>query len=238
MDKPLTQPDSGPPSTAVQDYLKTIHALGGVEQRVLPIDIAQKLDVTAPSVSGMLRRLADAGWIEYQPGKGAQLNEAGKAEARRVIRRHRLVELFLTRVLGLDLSEVDQEAEALEHAISPRLEQALATYLGEPDEDCHGHPIPSANGELVTRSLKPLVSFKVGQTALIREVRDDNPARLKRWIELGLVPGTQVLIVNREDVLDLFEIKIGNRSFPMSGQALTGLLGEFSDSNHKGANKT
>jgi len=219
--------DSGPPSTAVQDYLKTIHALGGVDQRVLPNEIAQALKVTAPSVSGMLRRMADSGWIEYQPGRGAQLSEAGRAEARRVIRRHRLVELFLTKVLGLDLSEVDQEAEALEHAISPRLEQALATYLGEPDEDCHGHPIPSANGELVTRSLQPLVAFRVGQTVLIREVRDDNPARLKRWMELGLIPGVSVQVIKQEEVLELFEIQVGEKLVTLSGHALAGLLGEL-----------
>ena len=229
MEKPLNISDHVTPSTAVQDYLKTIHALGGVDERVSPNDIALKLNVTAPSVSGMLRRLADGGWIEYQPGKGAQLSEKGKNEARRVIRRHRLVELFLTRVLGLDLSEVDQEAEALEHAISPRLEEALANYLGEPDEDCHGHPIPSVNGELVTRSLKPLTSFRPGQTVLIREVRDDNPARLKRWMELGLIPGTQVQFVKREDVLDLYEIEAKGRVMHLPGLALSGLMGEPSN---------
>ncbi len=227
MQNAVISSDSGPPSTAVQDYLKTIHALGGVDQRVLPIEIAQTLKVTAPSVTGMLRRLAEAGWIEYQPGRGAQLSETGKAEARRVIRRHRLVELFLTKVLGLDLSEVDQEAEALEHAISPRLEQALASYLGEPDEDCHGHPIPTAAGELVTRSFQPLVDFQVGQSVLIREVRDDNPARLKRWMELGLVPGVSVRIAKQEEVLDLFEIQVEDRLVTLSGHALAGLLGEL-----------
>lgn len=227
MQNAVVSSDSGAPSTAVQDYLKTIHALGGVDQRVLPNEIALALQVTAPSVSGMLRRLADGGWIEYQPGRGAQLSETGRAEARRVIRRHRLVELFLTKVLGLDLSEVDQEAEALEHAISPRLEQALATYLGEPDEDCHGHPIPSATGELVTRSFQPLVGFRVGQIVLIREVRDDNPARLKRWIELGLIPGASVQIIKQEEVLDLFEIQVGERQITLSGHALAGLLGEL-----------
>src|SRR6266581_3552274 len=112
------------PSRAVQDYLKAIHARGGAERTVSPQELAERLQVRAPSVTGMLKRLADAGWIDYEPGRGARLTRAGIAEARRVIRRHRLVELFLTRVLGLDWSEVDTEAEALEHAISPRLEQA------------------------------------------------------------------------------------------------------------------
>src|SRR5215831_18885971 len=102
------------PTRAVQDYLKTIHRLGGAEGVVSPIEIADRLAVRAPSVTGMLKRLAEAGWISYEPGHGARLTERGISEARRVIRRHRLVELFLTRVLGLDWSEVDAEAEALE----------------------------------------------------------------------------------------------------------------------------
>src|SRR5437764_611290 len=147
------------PSRAVQDYLKTIHRLGGAEETVSPVDIAARLSVRAPSVTGMLKRLAEAGWISYEPGCGARLTEQGVAEARRVIRRHRLVELFLTRVLGLDWSEVDAEAEALEHAISPRLEEALAKHLGEPLEDPHGHPIPTSEGELTRRDLRELSDF-------------------------------------------------------------------------------
>src|SRR5262249_14237706 len=118
------------PTHAVQDYLKAIHSLGGDEALVSPSEMAERLKVRAPSVTGMLKRLAKAGWIHYEANRGAQLTPQGVAEARRVIRRHRLVELFLTRVLGLDWSEVDAEAEALEHAISPRLEQALAAHLG------------------------------------------------------------------------------------------------------------
>ncbi len=94
-----------------------------------------------------------------------------------MIRRHRLVELFLTRVLGLDWSEVDAEAEALEHAISPRLEAAIATHLGEPLEDPHGHPIPSSTGELRQRDLKRLSEFRAGEVIVIREVADDNSER-------------------------------------------------------------
>src|SRR6516225_7157985 len=169
------------PTQAVQDYLKAIHSLGGAEEMVSPLAMADRLGVRAPSVTGMLRRLAEAGWILYEPGRGARLTAAGITEARRVIRRHRLVELFLTRVLGLDWSEVDAEAEALEHAISPRLEQALAAHLGEPLEDPHGHPIPTSAGELTRRTLHDLADAPPGQSFVIREVRDDNPERLRRW---------------------------------------------------------
>src|SRR5438874_13308967 len=157
------------PSQAVQDYLKAIHSLGGADAVVSPVHIADRLGVRAPSVTGMLKRLADAHWISYEPGRGAQLTPQGIAEARRVIRRHRLLELFLTRVLGLDWSEVDAEAEALEHAISPRLEQAIAAHLGEPLEDPHGHLIPTPEGSLAQRQLKALHQCAAGERVIIRE---------------------------------------------------------------------
>ena len=132
------------PSEAVQDYLKAIHRLGGGDEVVSPDEIADGAGGQGP-----------VGHRHAEAARGRRLDHlhaevparssppAGLAEALRVIRRHRLVELFLTRVLGLDWSEVDAEAEALEHAISPRLEQAIADHLGEPLEDPHGHPIPS-----------------------------------------------------------------------------------------------
>jgi DtxR family transcriptional regulator, Mn-dependent transcriptional regulator len=211
---------------AVQDYLKAIHQLGGADRLVSPIEIAVRLAVRASSVTGMLKRLAESDWISYEPGRGARLTEQGIAEARRVIRRHRLVELFLTRVLGLDWSEVDTEAEALEHAISPRLEQALAAYLGEPVEDPHGHPIPTREGALTQRSLERLCDFGTGQRVLIREAQDDNPQRLRRWRELGLIPGATVRILRYEPLDNLFEVQVGEGVVRLGPEALAGLRGE------------
>ncbi len=214
-------------SHAVQDYLKAIHRLGGAERIVTPVDIAARLGVRAPSVTGMLKRLAEAGWISYVPGHGARLTEQGLVEARRVVRRHRLVELFLTRALGLDWSEVDAEAEALEHAISPRLEQALAAYLGEPSLDPHGHPIPTREGMLLQRDLQPLCDFQAGQRIIIREVQDDHPERLRRWQELGLVPGTVVRLVSYQPLDHLFEVEVGSRIHLLGREGLAGLRGEL-----------
>ena len=214
------------PSTAVQDYLKALHRLGGTDRIVMPSELAAEMGVKAPSVTGMLKRLKEAGWITYTTHKGAHLTPAGLTEALRVIRRHRLVELFLTRVLGLDWSEVDAEAEALEHAISPRLEQAIAAHLGEPLEDPHGHPIPSSTGELQHRKLSPLCDFRAGQTVLVREAQDDNPARLRHWQELGLIPGALVRIVTYEQLDDLFEVVVGDRLIRLGSEGLAGLRGE------------
>jgi DtxR family Mn-dependent transcriptional regulator len=193
---------------------------------VSPADIATRLEVRAPSVTGMLKRLAEAGWIHYESGRGARLTATGLAEALRVVRRHRLVELFLTRVLGLDWSEVDAEAEALEHAISPRLEQALAAYLGEPLEDPHGHPIPTPEGEMTQRLLRPLCDFPLQQTVIIREVQDDHPERLRRWQELGLVPGARARLLSHQKLDNLFEVEVAGKVVILSQSGLLGLLGE------------
>lgn len=214
------------PSQAVQDYLKAIHHLGGAAGVVLPHQIAAALGVKAPSVTGMLRRLAEAGWITYAPKDGATLTPAGEAEALRVIRRHRLVELLLHQVLKLDWSEVDAEAEALEHAISPRLEQAIADHLGEPLEDPHGHPIPSRTGELRRRELRRLSEFRDGDTVVVREAQDDNPARLRHWHAHGLTPGAVVHVRHYQPLDDLFEVEVGGRLIRLGSEGLSGLRGE------------
>jgi DtxR family Mn-dependent transcriptional regulator len=136
------------------------------------------------------------------------------------------VELFLNRVLGLDWSEVDAEAEALEHAISPRLEQAIAAHLGEPLEDPHGHLIPTREGMLTQRELQRLCDFRAGQRVVIREAQDDHPGRLRRWQELGLVPGATVEIVHFEPLDNLFEVRVGKELVRLGPEALAGLRGE------------
>lgn len=223
-------------SAAVQDYLKAIHSLGGAEGVVSPVKIVERLGVRAPSVTGMLKRLAEAGLIQYEPGQGAQLTARGTTEARSVIRRHRLLELFLTQVLGLDWSEVDAEADALEHAISPRLEKAIAAYLDEPLEDPHGHPIPTAEGKLERRELKSLDQFRDGQCIIIREVQDDNPARLRRWQTQGLTPGATVKVRSYQPLDDLFELEVGDKVILLGSEALTGIRGEETDDDDPAGN--
>ena len=164
--------------------------------------------------------------MDYKVSRGARLTSRGITEARRVIRRHRLMELFLTKVLGLDWSEVDAEAELLEHAISPRLEQAIAKHLGEPLEDPHGHLIPSRDGKITKRDLRPLQEFPSGARAVIREVHDQHPARLRRWSDLGLLPGTLVTILNQNPLDGTFEIEAGGRTATLGLEGMSGLLAE------------
>jgi DtxR family Mn-dependent transcriptional regulator len=211
---------------AGQDYLKTLHHLGGAGERVSTVDIAARLGVRGPSVTGMLKRLAQAGWVQYTPGRGARLTAAGEKEALRVIRRHRLVELFLHQVLRLDWSEIDAEAETLEHAISPRLEKAIADYLGQPLEDPHGHPIPTSEGRLAARDLQPLRAFRPGDRFIIREVPDDQPDRLRRWRELGLVPGVTASLLSYQPLDDVYELEVNGGIIRVGQEGLAGVLAE------------
>jgi DtxR family Mn-dependent transcriptional regulator len=121
---------------------------------------------------------------------------------------------------------VDTEAESLEHAISPRLEQAIARYLGEPLEDPHGHPIPTQDGKLAPRKLQRLSDFQPGQWVLIREAQDEHPARLRRWHEQGLVPGARVLIRNYQELDDVFEVEVEGQIVRLGSEGLHGLRGE------------
>ena len=129
-------------------------------------------------------------------------------------------------MLKLDWSEVDAEAEALEHAISPRLEQALADYLGEPHEDPHGHPIPSRTGELKARNLKRLSEFRAGDTVVVREAQDDNPDRLRHWRTQGLTPGARVRVLAYQELDDLFEVEVDGTLIRLGSEGLNGLRGE------------
>ena len=215
------------PTASEQDCLKAIHRLGGDEKAVAIREVAARLGVRPPSAAGTLGRLGKAGLVEMRSRSGVSLTPAGLTAARRVIRRHRLVELFLTRVLGFDWSEVDVEADALEHAVSAGVEEALASFLGNPTEDPHGHPIPARNGDLEWRHFTPLNEFRPGQWVLIREAKDEKPQELRRWGDLGLMPGTTVQIRSHDALLDQFHIQVHDVLVPIESNGLKGLLGEL-----------
>ncbi|MBX9627635.1 MAG: metal-dependent transcriptional regulator [Gemmataceae bacterium] len=219
---------------ASQDYLKAIHDAGGADERVATRAITARLGVQAPSVTNMLRRLADAGWIEYEPHRGARLTAKGLAEARRVVRRHQLVECFLVTALGYDLAEVHPDAEVLEHAISPRLERALAEYLGEPVEGPFGHPIPAPDGSVVRRRLRPVGEFAAGQCMVVREVEDGDANRLRRWRELGLVPGARVRVVGCDPLDGVLDLQIGGERVRLEPRAVVGVRCEAVPDGHPG----
>jgi DtxR family Mn-dependent transcriptional regulator len=182
---------------SVDDYLKAILELSGPrEQRVSSNALAERLDVRAASVTGMLQRLArlKPALVRYEKHHGAVLTEAGKHRALEVLRHHRLLERFLHDVLDFPWDEVHEEAERLEHFISERLEDRIAAKLGDPQTDPHGHSIPERNGTIRARPEVPLLSWACGVQAVISSVSDRDPSALREMERLGLGPGVELVV--------------------------------------------
>ena len=204
---------------ARQDYVKTLYSLGGADVIVPTSQLATRLGVSAPSSTNMLRRLAGDGLVVLAPGRGARLSAAGVRLALHLVRRHRILESFLVRVLGLDWAEVHEDAEILEHHVSDRVLEAMNRLAGHPQEDPHGHPIPDARGRLRRRTLVPLATLPEGATAVVREVHDADGRRMARWKQAGLIPGATVRVCGVRPLEDVFEIEASG------GMLVTGSLG-------------
>lgn len=205
-------------SQSIEDYIKAIFQLGGKDGKAVQTSsIAERLEVRPASVSNMMRRLAKLGLIDYAPYRGAQLTEDGEVLARGMVRRHRLLERFLTEVLDYTWEEVHDEAERLEHAVSPRFVEAVDHLLERPSTDPHGAPIPDRDGTMIETSYPSLAEIQPGERAIVRRVRDSDANLLRYFREVGIRPDVIVEVVARgthdgpvsvrvnEDVLHLGE---------------------------------
>lgn len=199
------------PSMAVEDYLKTIHSLTKREEPASTSAIADRLGIAAGSVTGMVKRLAEQGLVEHVPYYGARLTARGEREAVRLIRRHRLLELFLVQVLGYTWDRVHDEAERLEHAATDELIDRIAAVLGEPLLDPHGAPIPNNKGELVETTYPTMDEMSVGERAVLRRVSDEDPAALRYLAELALIPGAEVELLERAPFNGPLKVQVGGQ---------------------------
>ena len=196
----------------VEDYLKAIYELERAGQAAETTAIAGLLGIAPASVSGMVRRLADQGLIMHERYRGARLTAAGRRAALKTLRRHRVIEAYLTMALGYSWDRVHDEAERLEHAASDELIDRMAAAIGEPETDPHGAPIPTREGTLRERSLVTLASLEPGATALVERVSDRNAERLRYLAELGIVPGVAVQIIAREPFGGPIALRVGDVS--------------------------
>lgn len=183
---------------SVEDYLKAIYRLSPEGRHASTSDIAHLLELSAPSVSGMVKRLSELGFLEHVPYKGVQLTDAGRRAALRMVRRHRLIEAYLVEFLGYSWDAVHAEAERLEHAVSDTLVERMAAALGHPAVDPHGDPIPAADGSIHELACTALAEVPVEQTVEIRRVDERDPERLRYLAALGLVPGVVVTLRDRQ----------------------------------------
>lgn len=209
-----------------QDYLKALYALGPEGQTVATSRLAAHLAVSPPSVTNMLGCLAAERLVSHTPRGGARLTALGRRQALAMVRRHRILETFLVRVLGLDWSEVHQDAEVLEHHISDRVLAAIDRLVGHPHEDPHGHPIPDAHGRVRRRMLTPLATVERGGQAVVREIRDADGPRMTHWKDVGLVPGAEVRVREVRPLDDVYEIDVAGRRLITGSEGLDGVLVE------------
>lgn len=196
-------------SRSVEDYLKAIYSLSPEGEAVSTSAIAEALEVQPASVTGMVKRLAESALLEHVPYRGVQLTRAGTREALRVLRRHRILEIYLTDRLGYPWEDVHGEAERLEHAASDTLIQRMDDALGNPSHDPHGAPIPTASGEIEATDSFTLGELGDGVAAEVRAVRDDHSPGLRAMEAAGLLPGTRVQVLNRNRMQRTMRVLVG-----------------------------
>jgi DtxR family Mn-dependent transcriptional regulator len=179
----------------IEDYLKSIYFLQSQHPRVTTRALAGRLGVSAPSASSMMHKLARLGLLDHERYKGARLTAHGEALALKILRAHRLWELYLVKALDLPWDQAHVEAERLEHALSDELADRLDKALGHPTTDPHGHPIPSRSGQMPIQSGTPLTDLLPGETGVVLEIRDETPELLRYLGELGIYPGEPVTVL-------------------------------------------
>ena len=186
-------------STAVQDYAKAIWSLAQRSKAPVPTSaIAERLGVSPASASAMTGRLESLGLVTREPYHGVELTPAGERVALEVVRHHRLLELYLAEALGMSWDQVHQEAEVLEHAISPELSERIAEKLGNPTHDPHGDPIPGPDGEIEESPSRSLAELEAGERGVFARVSDSNPEMLRYLSERGIERGAELELVGRE----------------------------------------
>jgi len=194
-----------------QDYLKALYLLGGADRPVPTRELAQRLGISSPSVSEMVTRLSSQGLVEHDRYRGQQLTREGRKVALELVRHHRLLEMFLVRVLGYSWDEVHDEAERLEHVISERMEQRIFDLLGRPELDPHGHAIPTLTGKVRPVSNRPLSECGAGEKVVVQGVSDDDPGRLRELERRGLLPGTRLLVLATSEFEGPIEVRLRGR---------------------------
>jgi DtxR family Mn-dependent transcriptional regulator len=205
-------------SPAVEDYAKAIYQIGErVGGAVSTNALAERLDVTPASASGMVRKLDDLGLVEHVPYKGVQLTAKGVRVALEVLRHHRLLELYLAETLGLPWDRVHDEAEVLEHVLSEELEALIAAKLGNPTRDPHGDPIPSADLVIDEERTETLAATEPGTTGVFVRISDSDPEMLRYLADRGIAPGDAFEVVEKHPFDGPLFVRFGDAVHVLGG---------------------
>jgi DtxR family Mn-dependent transcriptional regulator len=217
------------PSSTVENYLKAIyvgetHLVGG--QKLVPMgQLAGALGIAPGTATTMVKALAESGLVVYEPYNGVRLTSAGEKLAARVLRRHRLIELFLVQVMGMKWDEVHDDAEQMEHVVSDRLIERIDEMLGRPEFDPHGDPILNAEGQLAQRTLETLLTCPLHRTVTVARVTDQDAAFLRFIESNNLKPGQKIEVEERDEVSDSVRLRGSNdRRMTIGARAASKLL--------------
>lgn len=200
------------PTPTVENYIKRLHAeqqrLG--EDALVPMGrLAELMAVVPGTATSMVKTLAEAKLVDYEPRTGVRLTPQGRALALRVLRRHRIIEAFLVEMLGMDWAEVHDEAEELEHVVSDKVLERLDQVLGRPSVDPHGDPIPSprATREPSGQASGALTDLAQGASAVIARIIEQDAPFLRFLAKHGLIPGAVVSVVRRDGLADSLTVQ-------------------------------
>ncbi|NLG54669.1 MAG: metal-dependent transcriptional regulator [Rhodococcus sp.] len=214
---PSTGQDSAPETATdtlthvAQDYLKTIWTVQEWgEEKVSTKLLAEKIGVSASTVSEAVRKLADQGLVDHAKYGSIQLTEAGRVAAVSMVRRHRLIETYLVNELGYGWDEVHDEAEILEHAVSELMISRMDAKLGHPERDPHGDPIPAVDGSVPTPPARQLSEFSGGESGRIARISDSDPEMLRYFDSMGVALDVRVEVLERRAFAGTICVRIGD----------------------------
>ncbi len=197
------------PSAAMREYLAEIYRLQQDSPTVSTTSLAERLNVSAPAVPRMLKRLKSAGYVKHVPYQGVELTDLGVQEALKEIRRHRILEVFLVQVMGFSWDEAHEHAEALGSGLNDAIAQRMAEMTNHPTRCPHGEPIPTADGRMPELSDLSLINFSVGQKGSISRVRTHEPEKLRYLASLNLIPGANFEVVGRAPFNGPMRLRVG-----------------------------
>ena len=205
-------------SPAVEDYTKAIYQLGErCEGAVSTNALAERLDVTPASASGMVRKLGELGLVAHVPYKGVRLTAAGVRVALEMLRHHRLLELYLAEALDVPWDRVHDEAEVLEHVLSEELEELIAAKLGNPTRDPHGDPIPSADLVIEEEPTLSLAALDPGASGVLVRISDSDPEMLRYLAGRGIGPGDAFEVVDKQPFDGPLFVRFGDSVHVLGG---------------------
>ena len=210
---------------AEENYLKAIFKLSGKQKASVSTNaIAEELETKASSVTDMIKKLTEKGFVNYQKYKGTSLTKKGHETAVHIVRKHRLWEVFLVKKLNFQWDEVHDVAEQLEHIKSSKLVEHLDTFLGFPQYDPHGDPIPNKNGEFPKSFSAPLIDLAAGNKGQVVGVSQDNPAFLQYLDKLEIQLGSKIQVIEKVEFDQSLEVKINEKATHISSEVAKNIL--------------